>query len=107
MSYQAKQYETALAEIRLAGEAASSNPLPFYIMGMIFRAMGDLNNAAKAYTFALKLDDNFSLAHLDLGLALQQLGNLPLAKEHVSRHLMLSPDTPFLDKAQAVLDAQK
>jgi tetratricopeptide (TPR) repeat protein len=61
-------------------------------LGNIYLLRGEVARAIPFYEESLKVKADHPEAHMNLGLALQRLGNMTGARDHISTALTLNPD---------------
>jgi tetratricopeptide (TPR) repeat protein len=96
----------ALQHLRRLAGADSNRASVFYAMGLVCGDLRDWPGAIAAYRRCLELSPEMPEAHVNLGLALQQLGELGPAVDCYRRAMQLRPDT-FGRIAQALPSTQK
>jgi tetratricopeptide (TPR) repeat protein len=61
-------------------------------LGGLLQAIGDVQNAKKAYELTIKIDPNFSTGYYNLGMLLKGMGNLPEAVKHYQKAISINPE---------------
>ncbi len=101
-----KKYEEALEELRLSAEKSPKNPVPYDLAGLIYRTIGKYKESLSAYGEVFRMDETFSQSHLGAALSFWNIEQIELAKQHVKRHLTLSPDSPYQEVATKILNGE-
>lgn len=60
--------------------------------GGLLQAMGDLQNAKKAYELTIQIDPNFATGYYNLGMLLKTMGNLPEAVKSYQKAISIAPE---------------
>ncbi|MDP8235584.1 MAG: tetratricopeptide repeat protein [Candidatus Erginobacter occultus] len=77
-------------------EKVASHPLrPEYshLLGLAYEEKGEAENAERYFRGALRIDPDFTAAHLSLGRLYTRLGRTAEARRHLSAVLLLAPDS--------------
>lgn len=61
-------------------------------LGGLLQAIGDVQNAKKAYEVTIKIDPNFSTGYYNLGMLLKGMGNLPEAVKYYQKAISINPE---------------
>jgi superkiller protein 3 len=85
------EYEPAIENFRQAVAIRSNWAEGFNGLGVAYRLSGDLNNAASAFNEALKINDGFADAHLNMAIVETGRGNKREAKRHQDAVQKLNP----------------
>lgn len=85
-----KDHEKALSYVNQALKKNPDFPQALNIFGYLKLSAGDIKTAEKSYLKAIKLDDNYALAHYNIALLYDiYLQNIPKAIHHYERYLKL------------------
>lgn len=85
------EYDLAIANFRQAVGMRSGWAEGYNGLGVAYRLSGDLNNAAYAFNEALKINDDFADAHLNMAIVETGRGNKREAKRHQDAVQRLNP----------------
>ncbi|PSF38800.1 glycosyltransferase [Aphanothece hegewaldii CCALA 016] len=61
-------------------------------LGGLLQAVGDIQNAKKAYEFTINIDPNFATGYYNLGMLLKEMGNLPEAVKAYQKAISINPE---------------
>ncbi len=104
---------------RQAVEIGDSFPQPYFNLGSILQAKGDVYGAIKLYEQAIAINPNFYYSYQNLAVIYAQQGKLAKAKENVEKLKLLLPNNPRIfynsaliylalnDKKQALADLKE
>ena len=97
-----KEYKKAIAEYQ---EAAAIDPTMHVVynnMAAAYEELGDLGNAMKCATQAIKINPNYASAHFELGLVYRKMGKLKDAVSQFGKAVELAPYAGnFVDELNA------
>jgi Flp pilus assembly protein TadD len=79
--------------LKAATQRGEPSAAAFNQLGIVYRRLGKFKEADEAYTQAIKIDSNYALAHLNLGVLCDMyLGQPQRALEAFERYLQLTPN---------------
>jgi predicted O-linked N-acetylglucosamine transferase (SPINDLY family) len=81
-------FEAALDAVR----SRPNEPRYRFTLGRVFKALGDLPNAERAYREAITLDPRYADAHVSLGIVLKLRGDIEGALAQYDAALAIAPD---------------
>jgi class 3 adenylate cyclase/TolB-like protein/tetratricopeptide (TPR) repeat protein len=88
--------QRALGLLRRALDLEPNRADAYFVLGLVHRSQGQLEEAAEALRAAIALDRNYARAHLQLGLTANLLGRPEEAIAHAQRAIRLNPRDPNL-----------
>ncbi len=75
-------YEAALQQVRIAHMKGKTDPIPLYLMSLLFQELGNDKDAFSALRSALFLDPGFVIAHYTMGSLALRTGKTEAANRH-------------------------
>lgn len=94
IAHQRGRYREAVTLIEMALAGGATTPVIHTNLGVAYRALGELDHAARQISWALALDPEFVDAHLNYGLVLWDQGLAQQAALHFEIVLELREDSP-------------
>lgn len=100
--------ESAMKPLQEAVELATNPTEPAYslvylLVGKTLRQTGRLEEAVAALSKVLEVEESNVDAHLVIGLAYRDMGNIDKARNHLQQVLRLAPGSAMSERAQAAL----
>lgn len=86
--------EEAIDEIKKLNERFPNEPILFNIIGACYKALGELDAAAKMFEIAVTINPNYAEAHFNHGVILKGLGSLDQALESYKKAISILPNYP-------------
>ncbi len=86
------KFEEAVLMLERSLEQDPNNLMALNNLGLVFRKLGQLNKALKAYQFAIFVNPDFGLTYKNMGILFEKQGNLKLATQSYKQYCILAPD---------------
>jgi len=90
--YSNHQYQEAIDKIIVLDESYPNVPLLFNLIGACYKALGQLEVAAKMFEKAVGIKPDYAEAHKNLGITLRDLGRQETATESLKRAIEVEPN---------------
>ena len=84
----------AIDQIKKLNEKYPNEPLLFNLIGACYKALNQLEGAAKMFIIAVNLNPNYSEAHFNLACIYQDLGKKKAAVESYNKAIKITPNYP-------------
>lgn len=107
LSYQAKRYETAEREFRLAATCPHATPDNLFMLGATLQKLNRFQEALPIYQGLVAKMPNEPSYAFNLGMLANQMGDAPLARRQLSAYLRLAPMAPDRESVAQLLATLK
>ena len=93
--YARGQYQEVIDQIKVLNEKYPNVPLLFNLVGACYKALGQLQGAAKMFETAVTIKPNYAEAHKNLGITLKELGEFDAAVVSLRKAIII--DSEYID----------
>lgn len=104
LSREEKVFPELIPVLRERVLAHPFQPQYSHLLGLAYGETGDLENAERYFRRALRIDSDFTAAHLSLGQLYSRTGRNEQARRHLSAVLLLAPGSSFSPEVRALLE---
>ena len=90
--YSSGKYQEAIKQIKILNEVYPNVPLLFNLVGVCYKALGELEGSVKMFEMAVSLKSDYTEAHKNLGIVFKDLGQFDAAIESFKTAIFYESD---------------